>query len=461
MRKKSKIPTIIGIIILLASTFAGVYFLKMNQVFRIGANPTFTPKDIRVSNLSDTAATVSWITEGTATNFINWGESQGSLTKIEKESDTDQKFFTHSITLAGLKENTTYYYKINSEGSDYDNNGLPWQFTTGSLISVNQTSNPISGSVITASGEPVKRALVYATVDGYILSTLTSDAGNFVLQLGSARSSDLASLAKIDKAKTLLNISVQTENGGSASAQIFPQSANPIPPLIIGQVQDYRSLQPTENGQSPNADLNLPANASEESKFNVTSNSVAVKPTSVILESIDEGEIITSTEPEFFGKGPAGEELTISIHSEALPPETIQVPKNGSWSYSPSTPLAPGPHSITISWLDATGITRTLTRNFVVQAGEVPAFVATPSGSTPTPTPRITPTPTPRVTPTITPTVRPTSTATPSATLSASPTATPGPIPVTGNLTPTLLLSIMGIVVIAFSFFVWKISESN
>jgi hypothetical protein len=455
MRKKSKIPTIIGIIILLASTFAGVYFLRMNQVFRIGANPTFTPKDIRTSNLSDTTATISWVTEGIATNFINWGETQTNLTKIEKESDTDQKFFTHSITLTGLKENTSYYYKINSEGSNYDNNGLPWQFTTGGKISINQTSIPISGSVITASGEPVKRALVYVTVDGYILSTLTSDSGNFILQLGGARSSDLGSLAQIDKGKTLLNVSVQTENGGSASAQIFPQSANPIPPLIIGQVQDYRSLKPSEDGQNPNADLNLPANATEESKFDVTSNSGAVKPTSVILESIDEGEVITSTEPQFFGKGPAGEEITISIHSEQLPAETIQVPRNGSWSYSPSTPLSPGPHSITISWLDATGITRTLTRNFVVQAGEVPAFVATPSGSTPTPTPRVSPTPT------ITPTPTPSATLRASPTASATPSATPGPIPITGDLTPTFLLSIMGVAVIAFSFFVWKISESG
>jgi hypothetical protein len=452
MRKKSKIPTIVGIIILLATTFAGVYFLQMNQVFKIGANPTFIPKDIRTSNVSDSSATISWVTEDSATNFINWGETQENLTKIEKESDTDQKFFTHSITLTGLKENFTYYYKINSNGTDYDNNGLPWQFTTGGGISLNQTSNPISGSVITSSGEPVKRALVYVNVDGYTLSSLTSDSGNFILQLGNARSSDLKIPAKIDKAKTLLSVSVQAENGEGASAQIFPQSANPIPPLILGQVQDYRSLQPTLNGQNPNADLNLPANASEESKFNVSSNLNVVKPTSVILESINEGETITSNEPEFFGKGPAGEEITISIHSEALPTETVQIPKNGSWSYSPSTPLAEGPHAITISWLDASGITRTLTRNFVVQAGEVPAFVATPSGNTPTPTPKITPT--------ITPTVKPTATASVSATLRASPSATLQPVPITGNLTPTLLLSIMGIAVIAFSFFVWKMSEN-
>jgi hypothetical protein len=454
MIKKNKIPTIIGIVILLVGTFAGVFFLRMNQVFRIGASATAVPKDIRTGNLSDTSATISWITEGATSDFVSWGETQGSLGKIENESDTGQKFFTHAITLSGLKPDTTYFYNINSEGTNFDNNGVPWQFTTGSVIPVNSNSIPVSGSVITAAGVPSKRALVYVTVDGYLLSTLTSDSGNFFLQLAGARSSDLKQLAQIDMAQTLLTVSVEIEAGETSSAQIFPQSANPIPALVLGQVQDYRSLQPITAGENPNANLSLPGSTSQASKFDTSSASGTVKPTSVILESIDEGETITTNEPQFFGKGPAGEAITISIHSEQIPAQTVQIPKSGSWSYSPTTPLSPGPHSITISWLDATGITRTLTRNFVVQAGEVPAFVSSPSGSSPTPTPTIQPTVTPALTvsPTPIPTLRPLSTSTPSSTLQ--------PVPVTGDLTPTLLLSIMGIVVVAFSFYVWKVSEN-
>jgi hypothetical protein len=457
MIKKSKIPTIIGIIILLAGTFAGVYLLRMNQVFRIGAGPTFTPKDVRVGNISDTSATISWITEGATSSFISWGESQSKLDRVESETNSDQKFLTHSISLTGLKPDTTYFYKINSEGSNFDNNGLPWQFTTGGEISVGQNSNPISGSVIAASGQPAKRALVYVTVDGYLLSTLTSDAGNFILQLGSTRTSDLKQLAQIDQAKTLLSVSVQAESGETSSAQIFPQSANPIPTLVLGQVQDYRSLPPNIDGQTPDVNLNLPESASQESKFDTTLPSESPKPTSVILESIDEGEVVTSTEPQFFGKGPAGETITITIHSEQTSTQEVQIPQNGSWNFSPSEPLSEGPHSITISWLDASGITRTLTRNFVVQAGEVPAFVASPS-ATPISTPTSNPTSTATATPTPTPTIK--NTPTPSATPRLVPTATPETLPISGNLTPTLLLSIMGVAVIAFSFFVWRMSNS-
>lgn len=452
MIKKNKIPTLIGIIVLLVGTFAGVFFLRTSQVFKIGASATETPKDIRTSNLSDTSATISWITEGATTDFISWGETQTGLSKVANESDTNQKFQTHSITLTALKPDTTYFYKINSEGTNFDNNGIPWQFTTGDSLAANQNSNPISGSVITASGQPSGRALVYVTVEGYLLSTLTSDAGNFILQLNIVRTSDLKKFIQIDNAKTLLTITVQAESGDTSSAQIFPQSANPIPPLVLGQTKDFRSLQPVQDSQNPNANLNLPTNATEESKFNVSGTSGTPAPTSVILENVTEGETITSTQPEFFGKGPAGETISITIHSEQTISQTLKIPSNGSWSWDPSTPLSDGPHSITVSWIDATGITRTLTRNFVVQAGVVPAFVASPSGSSPTPTPKLSVTPTPSVTAKATPTVSPTKVPTPSATAV--------PVPVTGDLTPTLLLSIMGIAVTIFSFFVWKMAEN-
>lgn len=477
MIKKYKIPTIIGIAILIIGTFTGVFFLQKNQIFRIGASTTVVPKDVRVTNLSDNSATISWITGSATSTFISWGESQQSLNKIENESDTYQKFSTHSITITGLKPVTTYHFRINSEGTSFENNGVPWQFTTGEAITTNQNSYPISGSVISASGQVSKRALVYVTVNGYNLSTLTSDSGNFVLQLGSARTADLKNIAEIDPARTLLVIFVQAESGETSSAQIYPQSSNPTPPLVLGQVQDFRNLPANKDGGNPDVDLSLPENGTGESKFKVSAASNTTKSTSVILESIKDGEIITSNKPQFFGKGPGGQSITISIHSEQSDSQTIKIPSNGSWAYSPTAPLSEGPHSIIISWVDVNGITRTLTRNFIVQAGEVPAFVSSPSAS-PTATPRVSPTATPRVSPTPTPTStpritgsptatpRPTVTATPSATpkVTVTPRITPTPttesLPVSGDLTPTLLLSIMGIVVMAFSFFVWKMSEN-
>ncbi len=431
--------------------FTGVILLRNNQVFRIGASPTITPKDVRVSNLSDTSATISWITEDATVSFVTYGTSTNVGT-IAYESEDGQKYNSHSITITGLKPESVYYFKINSNGTNFDNNGVAWQFSTGKALSTNQTSVPISGSLITASGQTSKRAIVYVIINGYTVSTLTSDNGTFILQLGFARTPDLSSYALIDPTKTLLEISATTDMGELSTAKIFPQSANPIPTLIVGQDQDFRNLAPTLDGFNPNADINLPEAATAESKFDVSGSKVQTSD-AVTLKSVDEGEVVTSDKPQFFGNGPTGEKITITVHSDTEVSGTTTVTAGGSWNWSPPTNLSEGAHSVTISWIDALGITRTLTRNFVVQAGELPSFVASGS-ATPTVTPKVTNTPSPTVTPKVTTTI------TPSATPIKTASATPVALPKSGSLTPTILMLMMSIVVITFSFYVWKESKN-
>lgn len=455
---------------LMFGAFAGIFLLKNTTVFKIGADSESQPKNIRVSNITDTSATVSWTTDKETSNYLVWGTSSGSITKIVDEDAQNGKYFNHTVTVSGLSPKTTYFYKINSDGVIYDNSNAPWQFTTGITINSGTNSRIVSGNVINASGNPIKRALVYIDINGYLLSTQTSDTGNFVFQLGSARTADLLSNTEIDPAQTLMQLSVQSFPDGVASAQIYLQSANPLPPIIIGQTYDFRNEPVNNFGTNPNATLNLPEDVDRQSKFDITVPSNTPKPTSVILESITEGEIITSTQPQFFGKGPGGVEIKITVHSEEEIIGNVQIPKSGSWSFAVPKNLSPGKHTITISWVDISGITRFLTRDFVVQAGEVPAFTASQSGSTPTPTPSRTPTATPTRTATAAASVSPTTSATPTRTPTLRPSGTPTiepsasptvyPVPVTGDLTPTLLLFIMGMIVMTFSFVVWKISEN-
>ena len=454
MIKRNKIPTILGIIVLFFGVFAGVILLRNNQVFRIGASPTITPNNIRIGSISDSSATVSWFTEDATTGFVSYGTSQNVGT-VANESEDEEGYNTHSITLTGLEPETIYYFKINSEGKMFDNNGTTWQFSTGNKINTSQPSIPISGSILTASGEPSKRALIHIMVNGYTISSITSDSGVFVIQLGSVRTTDLKSYAQIDLNKTLLEISAISETGEIATAKVYPRSANPIPALIIGKDQDFRSLEPIADGNNPNANLELPTSATSESKFNVDSDSVSSDSSKVTLESITEGEVITSDTPEFFGDGPKGTNITITVHSDEEITGSTKVASTGSWSWSPPSNLSPGEHTITISWIDLSGITRTITRNFVVQAGELPAFE-----STPTATPKQTATPTPTPVKTGSPTATPKATSTPTVKPSPTLIATPSSLPKSGSLLPTVLMLIVGLGVVSFGFYVWREAEN-
>ena len=447
--KKSKIPTIIGLIVLVFGLAAGVLLVGSQRFFRLGAEAELAPKDVRISNISDNSFTVSWVTDKVTGAFIKWGEDPESLDKEELD-EVGGEGTTHTASIRGLSAETTYYFKINSGGDDFDNSGIPWQVKLASLLPVPTKTNLVSGSVLTGSGQPAKNALVYITLGGgSLLSSVTSDSGSWVIPISQARSQDLSGFIDIDEKNTLMEISVNAGPDGVASAQIYPQSAKPVPAIILGETHDFKSLPASEVSEIPKASIGLPEESTPSSKFEVEGPAQAPTSQSVTLESVKEGEVVTSTKPEFFGEGPVGTTISITVESDPVT-GSVRIPTTGDWNWSPPAGLSEGTHRITISWRDAQGILRTLTRTFVVQASEGPAFESTPSAT-------LTPTPTPTLSPTSTPTPTPIPTIVGSPVSSASPTISP--VADSGSLTPTILLSIMGVSVIAFAFLVWKKSE--
>ena len=442
---KGKIPTILGIFILIIGLAAGVFLVQNKQIFRLGASPEISPKDVRISNVTESSFTVSWVTDKQVQGFISWGENPTSLNRTEL-NEIEEKANTHSVTVQGLSPNTTYYFKINSGGVEFDNNGLPWEVRTGAQLTIPSSSILVSGSVLTAAGEPAQNALVYINVAGAnLLSTVTSQNGTWVINIAQARSKDLASFVQIDEINTLLEISTQISPQKIASAQIYPAAAKPAPPIIIGQTHDFKNLAPIQAGETPTADINLPSETTPSSSFIVPEEIPTPETEAVILESLKEGEVITTQKPEFFGQGPAGTTITITVESEAVT-DQVTIGSSGSWRWTPPTTLEEGVHKITIVWKDANGITRTLTRNFIIQAAEGPAFEATPS-ATPTPTPS--PTPLPASSPS--PTPSPTTTSTPAPLVTATPTSSPSTLLDAGDFRPTLFYSVLGLIMIISS----------
>lgn len=442
--KRSKIPTIIGVVLLIVGLGAGILLVQNRQIFRLGATQESIPKDVRITNTTDTSFTVSWTTEKEALGFISWGDNENSLTRTE-EDEVGAPGVTHTLSVKSLTPQTEYFFKINSGGTEYDNNGLVWQTKTGPTLA-QPKSNLVSGTVLASTGDAAKNALVYLTVGGSSpLSTITSQNGSWVISISSARTSDLGSFVTIDATTTLLEISANAGPEGVSTAQIYPQSAKPVPSLILGSTHDFKSLPPSETSEVPKASVELPETATPSSGFEVGDNTSTPSATTVTLTSVAQGETVTTTQPEFFGEAPPGTKLTITLESDPVT-EQVSVPSSGEWNWTPPADLPEGSHKITIKWTDVSGILRTLTRTFVVQAAEGPAFEATPSATlTPTASPTGTPTASPTATKTLTPT--------------ATPTATAFATPESGSLTPTLLLSIMGIGVIAFAVMLWKKAE--
>lgn len=445
---RSKIPTIIAIFILVIGVAAGVLLLQQQQIFKLGASPDITPKNTRVTNITDSSFTVSWTTDKQTVGYLKWGTNDKTQEVAHPESNLPSS--THYLNLRNLTPNTTYYFIINSDGHNFDNNGLPWQTQTGPLLSPPASSTIISGKILDANGQPAANAIVYATSGGVVpLSSITSSSGEWIIPLGNARTTSLTSYAPITS-NSLLELFVDGGQSGIATAQIYPPAANPTPSITLGRIFDFRNQLTSLSDETPTASIELPTQAAPSSRFQIPEQDLpASDPATVTLDSTKENEVIFTTDPEFFGQGPANTTLTITIQSVTPLTDSITVSPSGNWRFSPTTQLPEGSHTITLSWKDASGIIRSLTRTFTVQAADnEPSFVSTPSGTTATPQPTATATPKPTATPQPTATATPTSTSSPSPTPRVSLPSTDSGLPSPGSTLPTIILSLTGIIFI-------------
>lgn len=453
---KRTIPSLLGVMILIVGIAAGVFLIGQRQIFRLGASTDLAPQDVRISNVTDTSFTVSWHTGRDSVGQLSWGTTS-SLGKSASEVNNSPKL-THSITVGNLSQSTNYFFAINSGGTEYKNNGVPWSVSTGPALGTAPSTLLATGVVLTEEGIGAANALVFINSGSTAqLSTTTSQNGTWTIPISSARTKLLSSYANVNATATL-DIFVQGGGGKVSTAQVIASSANPTPNIILGQSHDFTDSE-SESANLPEANVNLPAGKPDEEtpgsgQLDISGEPIESSGESVTIDSIDEeGEVIFTENPEFFGEGPAGTKLTITVESDPVT-ETVNVRSNGLWNWSPPAGLEDGTHTITIRWTDAQGFLRSLTRTFTVSAAEgEPGFESTPSGSTSTPSPS----PSPTASPTPSPSPSPTSTATPTPSPVPTTSATPSPtrasipstesgIPVAGSLTPTLLLASIGLV---------------
>jgi peroxiredoxin len=94
-----------------------------------------TISGVSVSNITESSAIITWATNEDATSQVQYGktETYGSSTTPDTNLTTN-----HNVTLNGLSDNTTYYFKVISKDASGNEATLAdnQQFTTKSIIPV-------------------------------------------------------------------------------------------------------------------------------------------------------------------------------------------------------------------------------------------------------------------------------------------------------------------------------------
>lgn len=235
--QKFKIPTLLGLGIIILGTAAGVFLVSFgNQNFFTQADVSLKPENIQITNAEDESVTISWQTLKPTSGFVTFGQEnpdkQSMLDDKDNKLPTSRTF--HHVTLKKLIPQTTYQFKIIS--GNYNPNQILKFMTSPSKLEQNGYK-PIIGSVLDLDGQPLKEGLVYLVVkDAQIQSATIKDLGNFIIPISKMRSQDLSKI--FFPAKDTVGKLTISATSGQTNIAFRLTNSDPLGPLQIGKNLD-------------------------------------------------------------------------------------------------------------------------------------------------------------------------------------------------------------------------------
>jgi len=426
MELPKKIPTLAAILALFFTI--GVISVGIQKItsFSTTAAPQLEPKNVQMTNISDTSFTVLWQTDEPSTGLLNLSQKTINSTAYDDRDVTGKmnKYTTHSVSIKNLSPGTTYEGFIVSNGKKYPTTGKPYTFHTGASLSGNTVSfDPAYGIIKKFDGRSAEGALVTLVLgDSQMLSTLVRSTGSWMIPLNTLRSKDLSSYIQPSTENPMtgtLSIMLDTQK---SEALVDSKNLSPVPDITIGQTYDFRNYQVKNKSKTTIADAKkqlptpstVPAVLGDQTVKTSTSTATTSAGAVTITNPVNNSSIV-STKPLIQGTGIPGKTITITLGITKPSTGKTTVGKNGLWQYTPTVALSQGKQSVTITTVDNKNKAIALTNNFtVLKSGSQVLGDATPSAT-------LIPTPTEE------------------ATIAAE------PLPESGSTLPTVLLILVGV----------------
>jgi len=425
LEQKRRVPTILGLVVLLFGIGGGIFFAEYSLNIFNQDKEIIEPSNVRVSNVTDSLASVSWLTDTATVGYIKYGFEGKSLDELaydDRAEDSDlDKYTLHHVTARGLQPESKYQFVVVINEKEYNNQGKPYGFETFSVAKIGQLG-PATGEVKLANGDSAAGSIIYSQLNGAtLLSTLVNPDGSWVQPLNI--SYDLESKLPVANVETrILNIYVLAPNGNKAQALIDTDHDFPAPAIVIGQRHDFLS------SKTSSTDAVVLGDTDVASGLDFT-----------LLQPVD-NQALNSTRPLIRGKGEPGQKVTVIVESKPQA-AVVTVDDRGNWQWTPFRDLMPGLHTVTVKSVSAEGKNVSEARRFIVlKSGSQVLAESTPSASlTPSPTGVLS------ITPTIITSPTP---------IFSSPTpATTSGTPISGNISYVVLLLGIGLGLALLGFF--------
>lgn len=274
---KLKIPTLLGLAIIIAGIIVGVFLVLREQVFTSRASPDATPKNITLSNLTDAEATISFETSAPVFSFITFGQTNPDEHTALDTRDSNPRegasklHSIHYFTLKNLLPKTVYQYKVitGKKSSDI------LKFTTAAPLSQQSGFKPIIGSVLYKDA-PLSEGIAYLSIaDATMQSALIKSSGNFLIPISQIRKSDLSDgFLVTDEIVAKLTI---VSNDGQSNV-LFKLTAfdKGLPPVKLGADLDLTNIIPSPQPSLLIQDLSI-YDLNNDGKINSADNAILLQ----------------------------------------------------------------------------------------------------------------------------------------------------------------------------------------
>lgn len=426
MKREKRIPTILGIILLVGTIYLTTKLVDSPQSTSIKASESCDPINPQVTNKTYKSATISFTTSDDCLSSLN----------IDSYSyeNLKPKGKIHYFDADKLEANKNYQFDITSDGKKYSSGDYIFE-TAQKPTSTIPASNLAWGKVFTPENNPATQAIVYLNIPGGSpLSALVTSSGHWNVSLAVSFNEGLTDWFSIPN-NIEEGIVVIAPNYPSTQIVSNTSRNNPVPDIILGQ----NSFSLPDAVVEPEVGV--------ESLINTDVDLAQNKSLDILNPKTN--ETINSLKPDIFGTASPNSKLKIKVESPVVLNGEIEADSSGGWNWSPAQNLTPGEHTITVT--DEKN--NQVSKKFIVLAAESsqPAFSASESALLVTPTPiptqilsptsTLIPTPTKKITPTEIPVTLP---------------STASGIPKTGTIFPTFFILILSFIFISFGLVYYK-----
>ena len=236
---KFKIPTLLGLGVIILGITVGIYLILKEQALIAKATPDVTPQNITLTNIEDRSLSISWHTTAAVASFISYGQNSPDEQTVLDERDTNspKPYTIHQVTVKNLQPKTTYQFKIISGKLTSE----IFRGTTATSSADQNGFNPVIGSALD-NNQPVEEGIAYLSISGAVVqSALVKNLGNFLIPLSFMRQQDLQDIFQPTK-DDIAKLTIIAEKGTVSATFKLNSSGLFLPPLKLGQNVDLTNI---------------------------------------------------------------------------------------------------------------------------------------------------------------------------------------------------------------------------